>query len=86
MTQAEALRMFRAGALKWNHGRGTNTGPGNATEIDFVATAMLTEGLELLVALQNDDADALAQQHGWQSAHDLMAFLDQGPETARSVQ
>jgi len=40
----------------------------------------------LLTALQCDDADALAQQYGWQSAQDLMDFLADGPETARLPQ
>ena len=33
-----------------------------------------------------DGADGLAQQLGWQSANDLMAFLAEGPEWTRLPQ
>ena len=77
------LVTFRAATLAASRDYGTATGPGSAGDIDFVATRYLCGGMELLTALQPDDADALAQQYGWQSAVDLMGFLADGPETVR---
>ena len=84
MTEPDlALVTFRAATLAASRDHGTATGPGSADDIDFVAARFLCGGVELLTALQCDDADALAQQYGWQSAQDLMAFLADGPEAAR---
>ncbi len=55
-------------------------------DIDFVASECLCSGMELLTALQCDRADTVAQAYRWQSAVDLMAFLSDGPETARLPQ
>ena len=55
-------------------------------DIDFIASECMCSGVELLTALQNDDADAFAQQFGWQSALDLMAFPSEGLATARVPQ
>ena len=82
----EALATFRAATLAASRDYGTGTGPGSAGDIDFVATRYLCGGVELLTALQCDDADALVQQYGWQSAVDLMAFLSDGPDTAQLPQ
>ncbi len=62
---------------------GTATGPGIETDVDLIATRCMCSGMDLLVALQDDNADALAQGLGSGSAVDLMAFLSEGPETAR---
>ena len=51
-----------------------------------MATSCLCSDMDLLSALQCDDADALAQQFGYQSAVELMRFLSEGPETARFPQ
>ena len=80
------LPTFRAAMLAASRETGTATGPGSEVDIDFVATRCLCSGMELLTALQTDDADALAQQYGWQSAVDLMAFLSEGPEWTRLPQ
>ena len=89
MTETETdykLVTFRAATLAASRDHGTATGPGAAPDIDFLATRYLCGGVELLTALQTDDADALAQQYGWQSANDLMAFLADGPDAARLPQ
>ena len=80
------LTAFRAATLAATHDEGSATGPGIEPDIDLIATRCMCTGMELLTALQSDDADALAQQLGWQSAQDLMAFLSEGPETARFPQ
>ena len=81
-----ALVAFRAATLAATRDAGTQTGPGSETDIDLVATRCMCSGVELLMALQNDDADSLAQQMGWQSAGDLMEFLERGPDTMRLPQ
>ena len=85
-TTATTLATLRAASLAATRELGAPTGPGIESAIDLEATRALCTGLDLLTALQCDDADALAQQYGWQSAADLMAFLSEGPETARLPQ
>ena len=85
-TTRATLAMLRAASLVATRDDGTTTGPGIETDIDRLATDTFIAGADLLAALQCDDADALAQQYGWQSAADLMAFLSEGPETARLPQ
>ena len=80
---AKAVTLWRAATLAATRDRGTGTGPGCEAEIEMAATRYLCSGVDLLTSLQCDDADALAQQYGWQSATDLFAFLSEGPETAR---
>ena len=80
------LATFRAATMAATRDAGHPTGPGSAAGIDLMAAECFCTGLHLLTALQCDDADALAQQYGWQSAHELMAFLSDGPETARLPQ
>ena len=85
-TTLATLATLRAATLAATRDEGTATGPGIEPAIDLEATRALCVGMDLICALQCDDADALAQQYGWQSAHDLMAFLSNGPETARLPQ
>ena len=80
------LTAFRAATLAATRDEGTVTEPGSETDIDLMATSCLCSGMDLLSALQCDDADALAQQFGYQSAVELMRFLSEGPETARFPQ
>ncbi len=77
---------LRATTLVATSDSGHATGPGMEADIDFVASECLCSGMELLTALQCDRADTAAQECGWRSAVDLMAFLSDGPETARLPQ
>ncbi|MCY4549331.1 MAG: hypothetical protein OXC28_13280 [Defluviicoccus sp.] len=77
------LTTLRAATLAATRDEGTATGPGIETDVDLIATRCMCSGMDLLVALQDDNADALAQGLGSGSAVDLMAFLSEGPETAR---
>ena len=65
---------------------GMSTGPGLQAEIDFNAAHSFAAAVELLKALGDDDADAVAVEYGWPSAYDLMQFFASGSETARLPQ
>lgn len=80
------LTALRATTLVATSDNGHATGPGMEADIDFVASECLCSGMDLLTALQCDNADAVAQNLGWRSAVDLMVFRSDGPETARRPQ
>ena len=86
VTAVATLATMRAGILAATREIGTPTGPGIADAIDFGASRAYSAGMDLLAALQDDNADVIARDLGWQSAADLMAFLSAGPETARRPQ